>query len=310
MRTTPINLPITLISRYDYWEKKLNSKITAEERKAIAEKQAALAAEASESAANAQPTSESSSVSSQTAVVNPPASSSNKPEPLSDEDHADYNGAFSARPRSLFLIAFTVVVREGLESVVFLAGIGQGNPVALILPGIVGIIVGTIIGLIVYFGAGKFRLDIFLKVSAAFLFVIAAGLAAGAAHEFEEDYYYRNPQYGMEETTVLWDFCDCCSQKTNAFFAIMYALVGWRCKATIATVATYFGYWLVVITGIVIFMWWKKRMAKKGKLAQALGGKPTDGVEALAVTVVDGNGLAEIGQQVEMSEAEKLAGKI
>jgi hypothetical protein len=92
----------------------------------------------------------------------------------------------------------------------------------------------------------------------------------------------------MEETQVLWDWCSCCSQKTNGFFAIMYALVGWRCKGTIATVSTYFGYWLFVLSGIAIFFWWKKKKAAQGvNVGVALGGIPTSGVEALAVSEAD-----------------------
>jgi uncharacterized protein with von Willebrand factor type A (vWA) domain len=69
--------------------------------------------------------------------------------------------------------------------------------------------------------------------------VIAAGLSAMVAHEFEEYHFEQLSKSAPEgtevpETTpVLWDVSGCCSEKTNGFFQIMNALVGWRSVATV-----------------------------------------------------------------------------
>lgn len=110
---------------------------------------------------------------------------------VASEDVPDFKGGLSTRPRALFFMAFTIVIREGLESVIFLTGVGQGEPLAMILPGILGIAVGLGLGFFIYKTAAKFRLNLFLVISAVCLFFIAAGLAAGAAHEFEETYFSR-----------------------------------------------------------------------------------------------------------------------
>jgi hypothetical protein len=98
-------------------------------------------------------------------------------------------------------LALTIVIREGLESVVFLTGIGQGQVVALILPGILGVLVGLIVGWFIYRSAATFPLNKFLLISAVFLLFIAAGLAAGAAREFEEYALLKQNEYRMAE----WD---------------------------------------------------------------------------------------------------------
>jgi high-affinity iron transporter len=52
----------------------------------------------------------------------------------------------------IFLMAFTTTLREGLESVVFLAGVSAGvDPRSIPIAGIVGIILGIIVGVILYY---------------------------------------------------------------------------------------------------------------------------------------------------------------
>ena len=69
--------------------------------------------------------------------------------------------------------------------------------------------------------------------------MIAAGLSAMAAHEFEEYHFEQLAKTAPEgtelpeSTRVLWDVSACCSQKTNGFFQILNALVGWSSVATV-----------------------------------------------------------------------------
>lgn len=97
----------------------------------------------------------------------------------------DYNDGLSKRPYAILILAFITVVREGLESVVFLTGVGQGDPFSIIIPGVIGIILGLTVGYVLYRSSSRFPLRAFLLASAIVLFFIAAGLAAGAARAFE-----------------------------------------------------------------------------------------------------------------------------
>lgn len=54
---------------------------------------------------------------------------------------------------ALFLIAFTAVIREGIEAVLFLAGVGVGTPwKAIPLGGFVGAALGVFFGYFLFFG--------------------------------------------------------------------------------------------------------------------------------------------------------------
>ncbi|KAJ3086641.1 high-affinity iron permease [Quaeritorhiza haematococci] len=174
-----------------------------------------------------------------------------------------------SRDWGFMLLAFTVVVREGLESVVFLTGVGQGDPQALIIPGILGIALGILVGYLLYRGSHVLNLRLFFLISSAILFVLAAGLAANAAHEFEEYHYEKVINAGIpeeelegrpESTPIVWDASGCCSEKKNGFFQILNTLVGWRAKPTVATTVTYFLYWaFVAITWGVLIVLGKKK---------------------------------------------------
>ena len=149
------------------------------------------------------------------------------------------------------LLSFTIVLREGLEAVLFIAGVGSNEPLSLVIPSIVGLLLGLLVGWLLYKGSSNINLHWFFVVSSVFIFLIAAGMTAGFAHEFEEYYYEKiadpNAEEIVESTTILWDISACCSQKTNGFFQILNGLVGWRSVGTVATVTCYFTYWAVVL---------------------------------------------------------------
>jgi len=142
-------------------------------------------------------------------------------------------------------------LREGLEAVLFIAGVGSNEPLSLVIPSIVGLLLGLLVGWLLYKGSSNINLHWFFVVSSVFIFLIAAGMTAGFAHEFEEYYYEKiadpNAEEIVESTTILWDISACCSQKTNGFFQILNGLVGWRSVGTVATVTCYFTYWAVVL---------------------------------------------------------------
>jgi hypothetical protein len=93
-------------------------------------------------------------------------------------------------------LTFTVVIREGLESVIFLTGVSGGQPVGLILPGILGLLFGGLLGWLIFRGASTINVTRFLVMSSIFLFFIAAGLLATAASEFEA-YAYASASASM-----------------------------------------------------------------------------------------------------------------
>ena len=81
---------------------------------------------------------------------------------------------------SVFFLAFTAVFREGVESVIFLAGVSTTSSwTAIPLAGIVGVVIGLAVGFALYYTGRQIK-DIawFFVLSCTLLFFIAAGLTS------------------------------------------------------------------------------------------------------------------------------------
>ena len=59
---------------------------------------------------------------------------------------------------ALFILAFSAVFREGVETVLLITGISRGNPESLPIPGILGIFLGVVFGYFVAFGSRPINL--------------------------------------------------------------------------------------------------------------------------------------------------------
>lgn len=86
----------------------------------------------------------------------------------------------------LFIIAFFATLREGVEAVLFMAGIYVNTGALSLGAGIVGIIVAVIIGILVFEYAMKFNINLFFKATSIVLVFLAAGLFSQGLHELQE----------------------------------------------------------------------------------------------------------------------------
>lgn len=78
---------------------------------------------------------------------------------------------------ALFFLPFITILREGLEAVIFIGGVGVGLPATSFpIAAICGIAAGCLLGYAIYKGAGFTTTRIFLIASTTFLYLIAAGL--------------------------------------------------------------------------------------------------------------------------------------
>lgn len=77
----------------------------------------------------------------------------------------------------MFMLPFITVLREGLEAVIFVAGVSFSAPATSIpLAVVVGLLVGVIVGYLIYKGGATAKLQIFLVASTCVLYLVAAGL--------------------------------------------------------------------------------------------------------------------------------------
>lgn len=85
-------------------------------------------------------------------------------------------------------IAFVAVMREGLESALFLLSttVGTESSAAQLGGGLVGVAAAASIGYLVYKGSRKVNLRLFFRITGVLIILFAGGLLASAVHEFQE----------------------------------------------------------------------------------------------------------------------------
>jgi high-affinity iron transporter len=89
---------------------------------------------------------------------------------------------------ALASIAFVAVLREGLETALFLlsTGVGTESNMSRFVGGVIGLSVAVILGYLVYRGSRKVNLRVFFRVTGGLIILFAAGLLAKGVHEFQE----------------------------------------------------------------------------------------------------------------------------
>ncbi len=87
-------------------------------------------------------------------------------------------------------LAFVVVLREGLETALFLFSAirttAEGSVALGYVGAALGLAVAAILGYLIYRGGIRLNLRTFFKVTGALILVVAAGLLAGGIHELQE----------------------------------------------------------------------------------------------------------------------------
>jgi high-affinity iron transporter len=89
----------------------------------------------------------------------------------------------------LALLAFTAVIREGIETALFLVGTAtstQASAANVLVGAVIGLGAAALIGWIIYSGSRRINLRAFFRWTGIGLIFIAAGLLSHAIHEFIE----------------------------------------------------------------------------------------------------------------------------
>ena len=91
---------------------------------------------------------------------------------------------------ALAFLAFLVVVREGLETALFLFGASNtASPAATTAGGLLGLAAAIAIGRLIYQGSRRVDLSLLFNVTGLLLILFAAGLLGHGLHEFQEAGY-------------------------------------------------------------------------------------------------------------------------
>ncbi|KAI4922907.1 hypothetical protein J4E90_001343 [Alternaria incomplexa] len=181
---------------------------------------------------------------------------------------------------AMFILPFVTVLREGIEAVLFIAGVGLGAPATSFpLAVLCGLGAGALVGFLIYKGGNKTSLQIFLVISTCFLYLVAAGLFSKGVWNLEQNAWVKLAGEGAAEAGAgpgsydirksVWHV-NCCSPLENGDggWGIFNSLFGWQNSATYGSVISYNLYWLVVIIGFG-FLGWKESKSSPPHSAQA-----------------------------------------
>jgi high-affinity iron transporter len=155
-----------------------------------------------------------------------------------------HRAATTSNVWALFSLAFVAVVREGIETVLFLtAAAFSATPAQTLIGSAVGLVVAVALGWLM-FAAGK-RLDVraFFRVTSVLLILFAAGLVAHGVHELQEA--------GLLPTLVehVWDINPILDENST-MGSILKALFGYNGNPSLLETVSYAAYYLMV--GVVI----------------------------------------------------------
>jgi high-affinity iron transporter len=147
---------------------------------------------------------------------------------------------------ALGALAFFVVVREGLETALFLFGTIREEVVGSVALGYLGAALGlavaVLLGFLIYRGGIRLNLRTFFKVTGALILVVAAGLFAYGIHELQEVGWIT---FG---TATAFDISGVLSDE-GTVGALLRALFGYNADPTVLELVAWLGY--LVVTGFL-----------------------------------------------------------
>lgn len=189
------------------------------------------------------------------AILTPPANKADR-----------FKIGYLLKKYALFILPFITTLREGLEAVVFVGGVGvsEASARAFPLPVVCGIIAGVAVGVLLYYFGSTVSLQIFLCISTAILYLIAAGLFSRGVWFLEANEFNKKSGGDAAESgsgpgsynihKVVWHV-NCCNPLIDNGWDIFNALLGWQNTATYGSVISYNIYWLVfiIVVGLMYF---------------------------------------------------------
>jgi high-affinity iron transporter len=142
---------------------------------------------------------------------------------------------------ALISLVFVMVVREGIETGLFIFGITQtSSPLQVAFGAVLGIAAAVALGYAVYAGGKRINLGTFFKVTGVLLILVAAGLLAHGVAEFQEAGL-------LPELVPLWNVSGAPIVGEEGLVSeLLTALFGWDPEANLLE----FVAWVVYLLGV------------------------------------------------------------
>ena len=148
--------------------------------------------------------------------------------------------------RALVGLAFLAVIREGVETVLFLIPVlsFNGTGIDVVLGGVLGLVISVAAGWAIFAMGVRINLRRFFTVTGTVLIFVAAGLVAFAIAEFGEAHLFANAGTAFDLNRILPD--------TGPIGSVLRGLFGYRSAPTPLEVIGYLAYLVPVLFLFVI----------------------------------------------------------
>jgi len=149
----------------------------------------------------------------------------------------------------LLALALVSVLREGIETVLFLSGVGavEESFWIVLYSGILGLVVAIIIAILIFYSGKKINLKWFFIITSILLIIFAAGMITHGFHEFQEIGWFGAETHWLQQ--YVWDSSAILNDKTSEFGKFLRALFGYQDKPTWLELIVYLGYF--VFLGVI-----------------------------------------------------------
>ncbi len=164
---------------------------------------------------------------------------------VQDELQADVKMALVRGGRwGLFAIAFFAVVREGIETALFLTAAAMTSSAQQVLiGGLAGLAAAAFLGWLLFATAVRLNVRRFFQVTSVLLILFAAGLMAHGIHEFNEA--------GLIPAVIehVWDINHILDENSVVGLTLK-ALFGYNGNPSLTEILGYLGYYVAIILGL------------------------------------------------------------
>jgi high-affinity iron transporter len=161
----------------------------------------------------------------------------------------DVQAAVAAgRNWGLAAVSFVAVVREGIETALFLSAAAFASDDGGTLPGaVLGLGLAVLIGYLIYATTARLNVRIFFNLTSVLLLIFAAGLFAHGVHEFQEAGVFPTLNAQLWNTNHILD-------ESSTVGEFLKALVGYNGNPSLEEVAAYLVYWVATLLGVRLWM--------------------------------------------------------
>lgn len=220
------------------------------------------------------------------------------------------NAAWKER-NALFVLPFVTTLREGLEAIVFVGGIGineNTTVLSIVNAALLAVAMGASIGVLMYRTGHTLSIQLFLVVSTCFLYLVAAGLFSKGVWSIElQNFIISCGGNDVSESgdgpgsydifKSVWHV-NCCNgerPEDGLFWMLVTAIFGWTNSATYGSVISYNVYWLIIISvfaaltfeerfgilPIIPYSWQTSRIKKRKQFESV---EPRESMESVSST--------------------------